>query len=106
MEKRRQGTCHSSTDRKSWRDVRTKSYRPSWLLYLHLSNRFRWVSCQLQYLRHCHQPRIRRALNESPHKLDETYDRTLEEIGEHNWEYAHRLFQCVAAASRPLLVED
>jgi len=26
----------------------------------------------------------------------------LEEIDEQNWEYAHRLFQCVAAASRPL----
>ena len=28
----------------------------------------------------------------------------MEEIDEQNWEYAHRLFQCVAAASRPLLV--
>ena len=38
--------------------------------------------------------------------LDETYTRTLEEIDEQNWEYAHRLFQCVAAASRPLRVEE
>jgi ankyrin repeat protein len=30
----------------------------------------------------------------------------LEEIGKQNWEYAHRLFQCVAAASRPLRVEE
>jgi hypothetical protein len=30
----------------------------------------------------------------------------LEEIGTKNWEYAHRLFQCVAAASRPLRVEE
>jgi hypothetical protein len=30
----------------------------------------------------------------------------LEEIGNQNWEYAHRLFQCVAAASRPLRVEE
>jgi ankyrin repeat protein len=37
-----------------------------------------------------------------PTTLDETYARTLEEIDEQNWEYAHRLFQCVAAASRPL----
>ena len=28
------------------------------------------------------------------------------DIGEQNWEYAHRLFQCVAAASRPLRVEE
>jgi Ankyrin repeats (3 copies)/Ankyrin repeat len=30
----------------------------------------------------------------------------LEDIGDQNWEYAHRLFQCVAAASRPLRVEE
>ena len=30
----------------------------------------------------------------------------MEEIDEQNWEYAHRLFQCVAAASRPLLVNE
>ena len=41
-----------------------------------------------------------------PDTLDETYDRTLEEIGKQNWEYAHRLFQCVAAASRPLRVKE
>ena len=62
--------------------------------------------CQLQYLRQCLRQRIRRALDELPDTLDETYDRTLEEIGKQNWEYAHRLFQCVAAASRPLRVEE
>ena len=41
-----------------------------------------------------------------PETLDETYARSLEEIDEQNWEYAHRLFQCVAAASRPLLVKE
>jgi len=30
----------------------------------------------------------------------------LEEIGKQNWECAHRFFQCVAAASRPLRVEE
>ena len=64
------------------------------------------MSCQLQYLRHCLRQRIRRALDELPDTLDETYDRTLEEIGKQNWEYAHRLFQCVAAASRPLRVKE
>src|SRR5260221_10622365 len=68
--------------------------------------RFRWVCCQLEYLRHCLRQRIRRALDELPETLDETYGRTLEEIGKQNWEYAHRLFQCVAAASRPLRVEE
>jgi ankyrin repeat protein len=45
-------------------------------------------------------------LDELPKTLDETYARTLEEIDEQNWEYAHRLFQCVAAASRPLRVNE
>ena len=62
--------------------------------------------CQLAYLRHCLPGRIRRALDELPESLDETYKRTLEDIGDQNWEYAHRLFQCVAAASRPLRVEE
>jgi ankyrin repeat protein len=30
----------------------------------------------------------------------------LKEIDKKNWEYAHRLFQCVAAASRPLRVDE
>jgi ankyrin repeat protein len=30
----------------------------------------------------------------------------LEEIDEQNWDYAHRLFQCVSAASRPLRAEE
>jgi len=64
------------------------------------------VTCQLQCLRHCLRQRIRRTLDELPDTLDETYDRTLEEIGKQNWEYAHRLFQCVAAASRPLRVKE
>ena len=41
-----------------------------------------------------------------PNTLNKAYDRALEEIGKHNWQYAHRLFQCVAAASRPLHVEE
>ena len=62
--------------------------------------------CQLVYLRGSLPGRIRRTLNELPETLDETYARTLEEIDKKNWEYALRLFQCVAAASRPLLVNE
>ena len=62
--------------------------------------------CQLAYLRHCLRGRIRRALDDLPDTLDETYARTLEDIGGQNWECAHRLFQCVAAASRPLRVKE
>ena len=62
--------------------------------------------CQIVYLRRCIPGRIRRALDELPETLDETYARTLKEIDKQNWEYAHRLFQCVAAASRPLRVKE
>ena len=68
--------------------------------------RFRWVYCQIVYLRHCLPGRIRHALNELPETLDGTYDRTLREIDKANWEFAHRLLQCVAVAFRPLRVSE
>jgi hypothetical protein len=58
------------------------------------------------YLRGCHPGRIRHALVELPETLDETYERTLREINKADWELAHRLFQSVAVASRPLRVEE
>jgi ankyrin repeat protein len=64
------------------------------------------VSCQLDRLRRCLSPRIRRALDELPETLDETYERTLLDIDDENWAYAHRLFQCIVVARRPLLVEE
>ena len=45
-------------------------------------------------------------MDDLPDTLDETYARTLEDIGAQNWECAHRLFQCVAVASRPLRVKE
>ena len=62
--------------------------------------------CQLLYLRRCIPGRIRHALNELPDTLDDTYAHTLGEIDKQNWKFAHRLFQCVAAASRPLHVNE
>jgi hypothetical protein len=41
-----------------------------------------------------------------PETLDETYQRTLEDIGSAKWEYAHRLFQCITVASRPFRVNE
>jgi ankyrin repeat protein len=64
------------------------------------------VFCQLDRLRRCLSPRIRQAINELPETLDETYERTLLDIGEENWAYAHRLFQCIVVARRPLGVEE
>ena len=57
-------------------------------------------------MRRCLSPRIRRALDELPETLDETYERTLLDIDDENWECAHRLFQCIVVARRPLLVEE
>ncbi|KAH8994004.1 hypothetical protein EDB92DRAFT_350268 [Lactarius akahatsu] len=67
---------------------------------------FRWVFCQLDKLRRCLPSRIRRALEELPSTLDATYERTLLDIDEENWAFAHRLFQCITVASRPLRVEE
>ena len=49
---------------------------------------------------------IRHALAQLPETLDETYERTLREINKADWEFAHRLFQFVAVAVRPLSVEE
>ena len=43
---------------------------------------------------------------ELPETLNQTYARTLREINDSSWEVAHRLFQLVAAAFRPLRVEE
>jgi hypothetical protein len=58
------------------------------------------------YICGCIPARIQHALAELPETLDETYERTLREINKADWEFAHRLFQFVAVASRPLLVEE
>jgi len=64
------------------------------------------VYCQIVYLRGCQPGRIRHALAELPETLDDTYERTLRDINRRDWELAHRLFQCVTVASRPLHVEE
>jgi Ankyrin repeats (3 copies) len=64
------------------------------------------VFCQLDRLRRCIVSRIRHALDELPETLDETYERTLLDIDKENWAYAHRLFQCLVVALRPLRVEE
>ena len=49
---------------------------------------------------------IRKALNELPISLDETYERMLQGIPREKFEHASRLFQCMVAAIRPLFVEE
>jgi hypothetical protein len=72
----------------------------------HFPCRFRWVYCQIVYLRGSLPGRIRHTLDELPETLDETYDRILRDMDKANWEFAHRLLQCVAAAFRPLRVTE
>ncbi|KAH9178009.1 hypothetical protein EDB89DRAFT_1844211, partial [Lactarius sanguifluus] len=67
---------------------------------------FRWVYCQLEVLRCCFPANVRRALEELPKSLDETYERILKEINNANREHSYRLLQCLTVASRPLRVEE
>jgi hypothetical protein len=64
------------------------------------------VFCQIEWLRDCFPPDIRRALKELPKSLDETYERILLGIGNAKREYAHHLLQCLAVSIRPLRVEE
>ena len=71
-----------------------------------ISDRFRWVYCQLDTLRRCMPSSLRKALNELPTMLDDTYERALEWVPKEKRQHAHRLFQCLVAAIRPLSVEE
>jgi hypothetical protein len=64
------------------------------------------VFCQLELLRQCFPPSVRRTLEELPDSLDETYERILREIGKPNQGHAHRLLQCLVVAVRPLEVKE
>ena len=49
---------------------------------------------------------IRHVLDDLPTTLDETYSRVLEDIPKEKRRHAHRIFQCLIAAIRPLRVEE
>jgi len=69
-----------------------------------ISDRFRWVFCQLDTLRRCIPSSIRKVLDELPITLDDTYERALQGIPREKQQHAHHLFQCLVAAIRPLPV--
>jgi ankyrin repeat protein len=71
-----------------------------------IRNRFRWVFCQLEALRHCFPSNLRRILDELPKSLDDTYKRILREINNANQVHAYQLLQCLTVASRPLYLEE
>ena len=62
--------------------------------------------CQLEVLRDCLPPSVRRTLDELPESLDETYERVLNEIKKPNRDHARRLLQCLVVAVRPLRVTE
>src|SRR6266852_6159755 len=76
------------------------------VILVDILNRFRWAFCQLESLRHCLPPSVRRTLDELPESLDETYERLLKEIKKPNRDHACRLLQCLVVAIRPLKVEE
>ena len=71
-----------------------------------VSNRFRWVFCQLEMLRNCLPQNVRRILRELPASLDETYERMLRELMNVNPDQVYRLLQCITVSIRPLRVEE
>jgi ankyrin repeat protein len=72
----------------------------------YVSHRFKWVYCQLETLRQCLPPSVRRTLDELPETLDETYEQVLKNIKKVNREHAVRLLHCMTVAIRPLAVEE
>jgi hypothetical protein len=76
------------------------------MTFVEIFNRFRWVFCQLETLRHCLPSSVRRTLDELPESLDETYKRILREIKKPNRDHARRLLQCLVVAIRPLGVQE
>src|SRR5258708_10793066 len=67
-----------------------------------LSDRFRWIFCQLETLRRCLPPSVRRTLEELPESLDETYERILKEIMKPNKRLAQSVLPCPVVAIWPL----
>ena len=62
--------------------------------------------CQLETLRHSVQPDVLGTLERLPKTLDETYERLLKNINEHNRRQARYLLHCIAVSVRPLRVEE
>ena len=60
------------------------------------------MECQADFICRCIPAYLQYALADLP----ETYQPTLRKINEVHWEFAHRLFQFVAVASRPLRVKE
>jgi ankyrin repeat protein len=60
----------------------------------------------VDYVGGCPTAGLEESLAKVPETLDETYQRTLREIKEAKWEFAHRMFQFIAVAFRPLRAQE
>ncbi|OQO08792.1 hypothetical protein B0A48_05682 [Cryoendolithus antarcticus] len=69
---------------------------------------FRWAACQLDVLAKCvTRGKVRRALQDLPKTLDETYARILQQIDEgENAEEALKILRWLAYAARPLKADE
>jgi hypothetical protein len=105
MARRRQTIGDQDPDKESRRHV-SHSPHISSTLTAYAGRRFRWVHCQIETLRSCLPPSIRRVLDELPETLDATYERTLLGINRQTREYARRLFQCLVISIRPLRAKE
>ena len=78
------------------------------ILSYSLLSRFRFVSCQVDNLRHSPPvpSTVHHILNQFPEKLDGTYERVLMKIDITKRKYARCLLQCLTAAVRPLRVDE
>jgi len=70
-------------------------------------SRFRWVSCQLDVLASCIDPKsVREALSSLPPTLNETYSRILTGLPKSNLRGAKRLLQFLTYSERPLWINE
>jgi hypothetical protein len=69
--------------------------------------RFRWVQCQLDALDKClDPPSIKKALENLPRDLDETYERIIQQIHPDHKDTATRLLQFLVYSERPLKLNE
>ena len=69
--------------------------------------RFRWVVCQFDSLRHClNLPALRKTLRSLPKDLDDTYDRMLANVSEDYTGAALKILQWLVYALRPLSITE
>ena len=70
-------------------------------------NRFCWVACQIEELKHCHsQKMLMNKLKSLPKDLKSTYDQILQRIDEREMPIAKVILQWLVFGMKPLTVEQ